>query len=270
MRWNGKTKICYYENELLDDFEESNIEPIAIDKDYVYDHNIFWNIVAEICYWIAKPIFFLYAKIKFSTKIKNKYRIKKYKKQRRELYNKGIVGYPGYFVYGNHTHDIMDVLLPTYVNLPSRAYVIANPANVSMKGLKALIPMLGGLPIPGDKTSTSNFLKAIEKRIENGHVIAVYPEAHIWPYNTKIRNFEAVSFRYPVKLNVPVFSETTTYVGDEKNVKIVVYVDGPFYPDKSLSPKEAQEKLRNEVYEAMQKRAKSSNVEVVKYLQKNA
>lgn len=271
MRWNGKTKICYYENELLDDFEESNsnIDPIRIDKDYKYEHNVLWNIAASIVYWIAKPLFFLYAKIKFDTKIKNKYRIKKYKKQRKDLVRKGIVGDPGYFVYGNHTQDILDVLLPTFVNLPSRVYVISNAKNVSMKGLKTLIPMLGSIPLPEDRDAVKNFLDTIERKIANGHVIAIYPEAHIWPFNTSIRNFDKASFRYPVKLNVPVFSETTTYVGDEKNVKVIVYIDGPFYPDRSLSPKEAQEKLRNEVYDAMQKRAKSSNVEVVKYLQKN-
>ena len=42
--------------------------------------------------------------------------------------------------------------------------------------------------------------------------------------------------------------------------------DGPFYPDSSLPPRERRKKLREEVYSTMCERAKSSNVEWIKYL----
>jgi len=47
---------------------------------------------------------------------------------------------------------------------------------------------------------------------------------------------------------------------------MVSYIDGPFYPDMSLNKKDAQNKLRDIVYEKMVERAKNSNVEVVKYI----
>lgn len=34
-----------------------------------------------------------------------------------------------------------------------------------------------------------SFLDAIRTRIEEGSFIMVYPEAHIWPYYTGIRDF---------------------------------------------------------------------------------
>jgi hypothetical protein len=42
-------------------------------------------------------------------------------------------------------------------------------------------------------------------------------------------------------------------------------VDGPFYADKSLSPKEQRRQLRDMVYNAMVERAKCSNVEFIEY-----
>ena len=57
-------------------------------------------------------------------------------------------------------------------------------------------------------------------------------------------------------------------VKNRKKPKIVIYVDGPFYPDRSLSEKEQQETLRNEIYNCMLERSKNSNFEYVKYVQK--
>ena len=98
-------------------------------------------------------------------------------------------------------------------------------------------------------------------------MISVYPEAHIWPYYSKIRNFVSTSFKYPVKFNKPVFSFTTTYKERKgRRPKITVYIDGPFYPNKNLNTKKAQEELRNVVYDKMCERAKNTDVEYYKYI----
>ena len=51
---------------------------------------------------------------------------------------------------------------------------------------------------------------------------------------------------------------------------MVLYVDGPFYPEKNIPIREAQNKLRDLVYEKMVERAKNSDVEVVKYIKETA
>ena len=118
--------------------------------------------------------------------------------------------------------------------------------------------------------ATKNFLQSIEEKIEKKYSVTIYPEAHIWPYYTKIRPFKSVSFRYPVEMNKPVFCITNTYKRRGKHgskVQIVSYIDGPFYPDMSLtSIKEQKEELRNRVYECMVERSKNSNIEVIKYI----
>ena len=152
---------------------------------------------------------------------------------------------------------------------PKRNFFIVNPENISMKGLKHLVEMLGAIPVPGNREAMKNFLEAVEKRIHQGYAVTIYPEAHIWPYYTKIRPFKAVSFEYPVKLKTPVFCFTNTYQkygkkGDK--VQIVSYIDGPFFPDETLTAKEAKQKLRDEVYNCMVERSKNSNVEVIQYV----
>jgi len=256
--------VHYYENELEDDFAENNgnLENVKIDKNYKYLHkNIFWRIGSFIVYRLIflVPVN-IYAKLKFGLKIEGKQKIKNYKKQNKK----------GYFVYHNHTQEILDAFLPTIINFPTKAYIIANSDNVSIKGLKTANKMMGALPVPEDKESTRNFLEAINHHLEKGKAISIYPEAHVWPYYIGIRNFKSVSFKYPVKQNVPVFSCTTTYQKNKKGkAKVVLYIDGPFYPKVDLGLKQAQKDLRDEVYNKMQERAQNSNIEVIKYRLKN-
>ena len=131
--------------------------------------------------------------------------------------------------------------------------------------------MLGAIPVPGDKVSMRNFLEIIKKHIKKGHSITIYPEAHIWPYYTKIRPFKSVSFAYPVDLKKPVFCMTNTYQAYGKNndkIKIVTYIDGPFFVNEDLPKKEQKQELRDRVYNCMVERSKNSNIEYIKYCKK--
>lgn len=253
-------KIIYYEDELNDEFSTAKIEPRKIDENYKYIHkNVIWNICSFLVQNVLSlPIKYLYAKIKFKTKCIGKEKIKPYKKQ-------------GYFIYGNHTQAFADTFLISNSIFPKRNYLIVNPENVSMKFLGNFVQMLGAIPIPSNKKAMKNFLNTIEYRIKKGYAITIFPEAHIWPYYTKIRPFKSVSFKYPVKLGTPAFCMTNTYQKYGKNgdkVKIVSYIDGPFFPDEGLNIKEQQENLRNKVYEKMVERSKNSNIEVIEYIKK--
>lgn len=253
-------KIIYYEDELNEEFSTAKIEPRKIDENYKYIHkNVIWNASAFLLQnVISLPIKYLYAKIKFRTKTIGKEKLKPYKKQ-------------GYFIYGNHTQAFADTFLISNAVFPKINYLIVNPENVSMKFLGNAVQMLGAIPIPSNKEAMKNFLDTIEKRIKQGYSITIFPEAHIWPYYTKIRPFKSVSFKYPVKLGVPTFCMTNTYQSYGKNndkVKIVSYIDGPFFPDEGLNIKEQQENLRNKVYDVMVERSKNSNIEVIKYEKK--
>ena len=96
--------------------------------------------------------------------------------------------------------------------MPKKAYIIVHPNNVSMPYLGRVTPYMGGIPLPDDMAATRNFSSVLEKRIKQGKAVFIYPEAHIWPYYTKIRPFPDTSFMYPVKLDTPVFCFTKSDV----------------------------------------------------------
>ncbi len=248
-------EVIYYKDELNDEFSTAKIEAKKIDKNYKYEHSFLW----EACSYLLQNIFSMpikigYSKIKFRLKYIGREKLKKYKNT-------------GYFIYANHTQPFADTFIPSVANYPKRNFLIVNPANVSIKYAGHIIEMLGAIPTPDDKTAAKNFLQTIEKRIKQKYSVTIYPEAHIWPYYTKIRPFKDVSFKYPVELNVPVFSLTNTYQSYGKNkIKIVSYIDGPFFAKNELNKKEKQKDLRNIVYKTMQERSKNSNVEYIKYV----
>lgn len=255
-----KQQIIYYNDELNDEFSRAKITPKRIDENYDYFHrNPLWNFCSFVVQnIISMPIKLAYSRLKLHIKFVGRDKLKSYKKQ-------------GYFMYGNHTLDFADTFIPSVGMYPKRNFFIVNPENISMKGLGHLVELLGAIPVPDNKQAMKNFLEIIEKRINKGYSITIYPEAHIWPYYTKIRPFKDTSFAYPVKLNVPVFCFTNTYqkYGKRNNkFRVVTYIDGPFWADETLEKKEAKQKLRNEVYNTMVERSYNSNVKVIEYIAK--
>lgn len=254
-----KSKIHYYEDEINDEFSGIKKEPRFIKDDFKYiNENFFWKIAAAFCYRVVMtPIAFLYCKLIMKMKIVNAKALRPFKKH-------------GYFLYGNHTHVPADAYIPNVLNFPKTNYVIVNSENLSAKGTANLMMMIGAFPLPSTIHGTRNFLSSMEKRLVNGNAMVVYPEAHIWPYFTGIRNYKSVSFKYPVRFNDPSFCFTTTYQKRKhsKKPRMTVYVDGPFYGDENLSDKEKQENLRDKIYNTMCLRAKNSNYEYVKYVKK--
>lgn len=248
--------IIYYRDELQDEFSTAQIEPRRIDGSYRYDRATGFSRLIRFFWYrmVAMPVAFCYLKLKFRHKIVGRKALKKAKKQ-------------GFFIYGNHTQIIGDALIPTFVRFPHDAYVIVHPNNVSMPYLGRVTPYMGALPLPDDMEATRNFVAIIEKRIKQNKAIFIYPEAHIWPYYTGIRPFADTSFLYPVKYKTPVFCFTNTYQKRRfsKTPRIVTYVDGPFYPDESLSPRARRKQLRDAVFACMIERSHLSDCTVIEY-----
>ncbi len=251
-------KVIYYSDELNDEFSTAEITPIKIDENYNYGDNSFWWTLKHIFWYkiIFRPVISFYFKFILHHKIIGKEKLKDFKKK-------------PYFMYGNHTNTACDPFIPSMVSKPNDIYVIVHPNNVSIPVLGKINRYLGAIPLPDGLSATRNFMNTIKLRINQNHPIMIYPEAHIWPYYTKIRPFVDLSFRYPLQYNLPTFSLTNTYQ-KRKNGKarIVTYIDGPFFADTNLPQKEQKTDLRNKVYNIMTERSKNSNIEIIKYIYK--
>lgn len=261
-----RKKVVYYKDILQDDFSNTNIKQKPLPENFKYiNRRPLWNIIAWLVYFFIAPVvgwFFCWFKLRMH--FKNKKVLRKCRRK-------------GYFLYANHTQGVADAFLPALSVYPKRNYILVNKDAVSIFGIKQLVLMLGAIPVADSLGNMKSMTRCIEKRIKDKHVVTIYPEASIWPWNTKIRPFKNASFRYPVDLDAPVYAQTLVYRKRKGITRLItsrpfatIYIDGPFYPDKSLPTKEAMQKLRDEVYEAMCKRAHvKQNFEYIRYLPEN-
>lgn len=252
----NKKRVIYFHDPLNEEFSEAKITPRVIDGNYKYFHGRLWEAASLVIQNLfSMPIKLLYLYLKFHLKYIGKDKLKKYNNT-------------GYFIYGNHTQPFADTFIPSIADYTKRNFFIVSPANVSMPGMRRLVELLGAIPVPGDLDSARHFVKRVEERIRKCHSVTIYPEAHIWPYYTGIRPFTDVSFKYPVKSNVPVFALTNTYHRRGRRggkVRIVTYIDGPFFPDETLPERQRQKELRDRVYNCMVERSRESDFALIEY-----
>ena len=245
-------EIRYYES-YGDDFEKSANQNFQLPENYKWVRNdLLSKFLSGLIYGLAVSLggaycrFFLHVRVKGRDKLKGQ---------------KG-----GFFIYGNHTQPIGDVFIPAVCALPKRIYTVVGTANYGIPVVGKILPFLGALPIVDSLHGIKELNKAVKKRIEDGHPVVIYPEAHVWEYCTEIRPFPDTSFRFPVKLNKPAFAMTVTYKKSKffKKPTAQVYLDGPFYPQGD-SDKEKTKNLHETVVLAMQERSKKSDCQYIVY-----
>ena len=247
-------EVRYYKS-FNEDFDGGDMRERVIDGSYRYERkNVFYRLWSWFLYrCVAAPCAFLYTKLKFRERYIGKDKLKPYRKV-------------GYFIFGNHTQPVADAFTPNMLGYPKRCHVVISSKNFSLPVLGPVLPELGGIPTPTERSAIRPFARAIKDVIAKGRTVAIYPEAHLWPYCSFIRPFPDVSFDYPVRFNAPSFSFTRVYKRrGKRGVRCEIYIDGPFFPDEGISPREARAGLRDKVYSAMQKRAELNEVEVVSY-----
>lgn len=255
MRHKSTIPQTRYYRSYSDDFVHSRNRRYKLPDDYVWlDEGPWRKLFSTVLYRIAWIGTFFYVRLWRRIRIENKDLLKLYRKT-------------GFFLYGNHTRPVGDVFTPAYLCGRKRIYTIAGQENLGLAGIGRLLPLLGALPVPGTRPQMERFLEAVERRIEENTCVVIYPEAHVWPYYTKIRPFPLTSFYFPVKYNVPAFCMTVTYQKRKLRKKpgITIYVDGPFHPEQSVDKKKAQKKLHDEIFDCMQKRSACSCYEYIRY-----
>lgn len=237
-------KTFIYTDELNDDFGKTvkKIKPLS--PKYKYKMGIFTRVASFILYrLVARPFAWLYMKIRFGHKIVNR-------KALRGVKN-------GYVIFSNHTLLAGDAFAPNLLSLKRRNFIITGKDASSLTSILWLMKTVGNIPIGTNATQQIKMLRCVKEEIEKGNSVTVFPEAHVWPYYTDIRRFGADSARFALLLDAPVFTLTTCFEKRRftKSPRVISYVDGPFYPDSSLSGSARAEDLNNRAYNAMKRRA---------------
>ncbi|MBQ3441508.1 1-acyl-sn-glycerol-3-phosphate acyltransferase [Candidatus Saccharibacteria bacterium] len=263
-------RVFYYESEEDDPIktkEQERKEKVTLPEGYEYIPKSWLTRVKSRLYFSAFWVFGQwYERHYWKAKFYGREKLKKAKKT-------------GYVMYCNHTNPFHDVFGPALA-ADRRIYTVISPVNLKLPKIGPVLPMIGGIPLGTNEAEKKAMNEAVDTRlVKQKKCLVIYPEAHVWPYATKIRKFPAggKSFKYAVRNNLPVFAMTTTYhkrsskaqkkYGDLPRMDI--YVDGPFFPDPSKTDKENQEMLAKKVYDSMVKHAKKNTYEYFKYIKKS-
>lgn len=178
----------------------------------------------------------------------------------------------GAFIYGNHTQPVGDVFIPALAACPHRIYTVVSPANLGIPIIGRILPYLGALPIPTGIADMRSFTAAVGERAADGNFIVIYPEAHVWEYCTEIRPMSESAFSFPIKNGLPSFAMTVTYKKRPfgRRPAAIVYIDGPFYPNADLPPRQRARELCARIRTVMEERAHLSDTQYIKYIKKES
>ncbi len=251
-------KIIYYKDELNDDFAGLNIKLRPLGENYQYMRTgLLFKIFEFLFYYcVMIPVVYMLQKVYCHQKFANRKVLKRAKKD-------------GCFIVSNHTQVQSDSYIGPLATYPKKCFIISHPHVLSVRGLRLGMQAYGVIPLGSNLKEKKQFLRCVETRIKQGNAVIVYPEAHVWPYYTKIRPFDDQPFRYLSGLKKPMFVLTNCYQTRRffKRPQIVTYADGPFYPSPDSNPAEAAKELRNIAYETMCNRVREhSTCEYIKYV----
>ena len=259
-------RVFYYESEEDDpiktDEQEAKVE-VGLPEGYEFiPKNPFVKLYSAVLFRAFKLFGQYYERGYWQVKIHGREKLKKAKGK-------------GYVMYANHTNPFHDVFGPA-IAADRRIFTIISPVNLKIPGIGKTLPYIGGLPLGKTKEEKQAFNDAVDKRLAQKNCLVIYPEAHVWPYATKIRKFPAgdKSFKYAARNNLPIFTMTTTYHKrkDKKRgdlPRMDIYIDGPFWPDSAKSEDENRAKLAKKAYDSMVKYSKKNSYEYFQYRSKS-
>ncbi|MBR2650971.1 MAG: hypothetical protein IKD45_04855 [Clostridia bacterium] len=252
-RKSKKESIRYF-RDYNEDFGDMSLEEKIIDKDYSYNYERRgYPILHAILYrGIATPLAFIYSRIIKRERFFGKEKLS------------SVEG--GFFVFANHTQPIGDALSTNIFLFPRAADTVISSKNLSMPVIGEALPYLGGIPTPTELSAMRSFRATIDESIRRRHGVIIFPEGHLWEGMTSLRPFGSESFTYPARLGAPAFALTRVYRSHRGSYRCELHLDGPFYPDMSLSVSECRDKLCSEVRAAMEARCAESDATPCRYV----
>ena len=222
---------------------------VTVDESYPFLQKSFGFKLLRSIYWLGLNfIVFFLCRFTHGLKIYGKENLKKHRK---ELGN-------GAITISNHVF-MWDYLCVLKAIRPHLAYFPAWKENLN-GGFGSWIRMSGGIPIPtGSIRATINFKKALDEVLESGKYMHIYPEGSMWCYYPDIRPFKLGAFQLAVKHGKPIIPISISFRPRKGIYKLLgrkpladLHIGEPIYPDKTLTSREAAEKMRAEAYHVMQ------------------
>ncbi len=240
------------ELENLEQNENANIIDLwtpcefKIDTDYEYvpKENSIFSICSDFIYYgIAYPILKVLMKIIYDFKIEGQENI--------ENLEQGAISVSNHVLF-------LDCAMIGLAFKDKKICYTTQEESFKIPFVRKLIKLLRAIPIPKSIENKKYFIKAIENLLKEKNIVHIYPEASLWPYCQKIRNFKNGAFDMAVRNQAPVvpcvfiFREPTGIRKVFKRKKdVTLKILKPVYSDSDKYIRQQIEELKQEVASEM-------------------
>lgn len=213
-----------------------------IDENYEYvpkEDSIFSICSDFIYYGIAYPILKILTKIIYDFKIEGQENI--------ENLEDGAISVSNHVLF-------LDCAMIGLAFKDKKIYYTTQEESFKIPFVRKLIKLLRAIPIPKGIENKKYFIKAISNLVKEKNIVHVYPEASLWPYCQKIRNFKNGAFDMAVRNQVPVMPCVFTFrepTGIRKLFKrkkdVTLKILKPVYSDGDKYIRQQMEELKERV-----------------------
>ena len=218
-----------------------------IDSSYEYvPKDTIFNMFSDILYYfIAYPILKVFTKIVYDLKIEGRENI--------DFLEKGAISVSNHVLF-------LDCAMVGLAWGLKRVYYTTLEGSFKIPFVRKLIKLLRAMPIPEKIKNREYFLKAVDEVLSNGDYVHFYPEAALFPYYKKIRNFKNGAFSIAVKNDVPIVPMVFTFREPKgirkifkKKKDVTLKILKPVtIKEEGLNQKQKEELLKNKVHTMME------------------
>ncbi|HHT66965.1 MAG TPA: 1-acyl-sn-glycerol-3-phosphate acyltransferase [Erysipelotrichaceae bacterium] len=176
----------------------------------------------------------------------------------------------GIITISNHVFD-EDYVAIRNALAPRTGYTLVWKNN-HLRRLGAMIRIAGSIPIPtNDSSATLSMMHAVDKCLQDGKWLHIYPEASMFYFYQDIRPFVDGAFVFAVRNNKPIFPLVFSYrpakglykIWKKKGSPLINLSFGePIYPNPDLSMREAISDLNKRCHAEVKKLMMDNTPEV--------
>lgn len=171
--------------------------PLTIDDDYTFlDRGRWFRLASGAFRRFAYGVLRIYNRLFFGLRVQGRENLR------------GIRG--GAVTICNHV-NMIDC---TFVGCEcgrKKPYFPTLKSNLEIPYIRKLVEYLGGFPIPETPKAFRSFSRKIEEMLREGKWIHLFPEGHLVPYCTELREFKRGAFGYACRCRVPAIPFVVTY-----------------------------------------------------------
>lgn len=253
-----KTKEIHWSDEKHQDFNEIGLKRNGIPEGFKYKRTskVYWFFSHALYYGLAKWIIGAYC-ILHGIRTENKQALKKLNGQ-------------GAFIYANHVAISDCFKYCIYINKRVDTIGYSDALSIPVGGKLAVMLGLIPLPLKEDRDNFHKMTDAINFLVkEKKHYVLIFPEAHIWPYYTEIRNWPNNSLIYPSMMMAPIVPAVTVWKKRKfrKVPRQVIVFGEPIYPKEGESITFNKDYLHQECLAQMKEIARNhEQQQYIKYI----